>query len=765
MKLFRLFFMPQFGLGRFRGSGRRLAESLSTLLAPAGPARLGRLFVPAGRAAGGAGIALAAAGGILMAYGIAGFEEAAAQSVDPGLFGVEDEGTRKILAFLSDFDSADSPVLGQMLFVFNAGVMVLAGYLLVWHTLTGAVDTATEGRWKFGAWQILRIVIAVALMAPLPGGASGAQHIVIGLAKVGGDFANLVWRPLAVNTLGKGRAVVPWPREAAWRTVIARTLVSEVCMHVANGEAARAGDRPYVAVRVGEEIQKDGAWVKKPPPGRVALGGIRLGTAPPVRAPVAEARHYDGVGGGMPNDMCGAVRFVGLREDGVRGIAARGHMAAWRAVHPSVVRVARKIGDHFLLGNASSGQRMPDAGAELDSFGVQNTYRALLEVNLKAAGDAEQRALVEAVAEDAEDISWLAAASFVNTLSISAGRIQAAADNVPEAALPSPSLAKWSERASAAVQGIVRSLGHGGSYQAVPLVAGPGVDGSLVPGVGKSGFILEKVMSFIDPETVVVADSGNPLLDLTTMGYRLMNAGLGALGVLTGLSAGSSLTGVVGLDFFRAAWVVMEGIVSPVIGMIIVAGAVLAYVMPAIPFIRFLFGILQWLLAIVEAMLAVTVFCAAHVKRGEENRLDLPETRHGWMFFPGLILRPVLMLFGFVVGYFVFVTVVGLFNEVWVPRMVDINASGGLGVIDFAAMLVLYVIVVYGLLNACFKLIDILPQAVLAWIGGHGGGDAGGDSVMGVATAGMGRAGGFRAGFGAPRGAGGSGGAAGPPAG
>ena len=113
----------------------------------------------------------------------------------------------------------DNPsAVGDMLFAFNAGVLVLAGFLLVWHAAAGVVDTAREGRFGFGAWAIVRIVVAVALMAPLPGGMNGAQHAVVGLAHLGGDFANAVWRPL----LRGGAGGEPAHRAPAARGALAR---------------------------------------------------------------------------------------------------------------------------------------------------------------------------------------------------------------------------------------------------------------------------------------------------------------------------------------------------------------------------------------------------------------------------------------------------------------------------------------------------------------------------------------------------------------
>ena len=89
----------------------------------------------------------------------------------------------------------------------------------------------------------------------------------------------------------------------------------------------------------------------------------------------------------------------------------------------------------------------------------------------------------------------------------------------------------------------------------------------------------------------------------------------------------------------------------------------------------------------------------------------------------------------------------------WLPQMRDAGASAGLGPVGFLAMLALYVIVAYGLMNASFKLIDLLPSAVLDWIGGRAGaGEDGGERTGGTAVAGMTRLGAVRVGARARRG-------------
>ena len=81
------------------------------------------------------------AGAVFIGIGIAGLllsEPAAAQTIDRGLFADADRATRDVLAFLGDIGAGRSSVLGDMLFVFNGGVLALAGFLLVWHTVAGA---------------------------------------------------------------------------------------------------------------------------------------------------------------------------------------------------------------------------------------------------------------------------------------------------------------------------------------------------------------------------------------------------------------------------------------------------------------------------------------------------------------------------------------------------------------------------------------------------------------------------------------------------
>ncbi len=652
-------------------------------------------------------------------------DPASAQSIERGLFADTDSATREVLAFLGGLGAHGPSAVGDMLFAFNAGVLVLAGFLLVWHAAAGTVDTAREGRFGFGAWAIVRIVTAVALMAPLPGGLNGAQHAVVGLAHLGGDFANAVWRPFSEEALAESRPIVPRPREALWRAAIARTLIAETCARTANESAAQAGDDPYV------EIDEDDGTL---------------------------TFSYDGDGRGMPDGMCGSIRFSGLEADGAPGLAAEGHRRALTGVLPAVRAIAAGLAAHYVPGTPLYGRPLPDIDALLTGQDLAGIYARVLDSALTQAASEERETLARVVAEDAREASWMAAASFFNTIAHRVGLFQAAAHNVPSVALPTPSLDEWVPAADAAVKGVAAQLARSRDYHPMLLSAADAGAGALPASGDGDGGMVSGLLEFIDLDSVIVADSGNPIADLAALGHGLLNAALAAVAALMGAATGSGLLESIpfigkGLDVFESAWQVSDALVSTLLGLLIIAGAVLAYVLPALPFIRFLFGILGWILNVAIAVLAVTVFAVAHVTREDGDRLTVQATRQGWLFLPALVLRPALMLLGLILGYFVFLAAIGLFNQVWLPQMRDAGASGGLGPVGFLAMLALYVIVAYGLMNASFKLIDLLPSAVLDWIGGRAGaGEDGGERAGGTAVAGFSRLSAVRVGARARRG-------------
>ena len=180
--------------------------------------------------------------------------------------------------------------------------------------------------------------------------------------------------------------------------------------------------------------------------------------------------------------------------------------------------------------------------------------------------------------------------------------------------------------------------------------------------------------------------------------------------------------GVVGAAFSAVSGSVLETAKSlvTVIGFLALAvGIALAYVLPLIPFLRFYFGVIAWVLSLIEAVLAMPLFLAMQVV-GEERGLVTQGARSGYLLLLHAVLRPALMVFGLVLGYFVFVAAIGLLNWQYEAHLEAVNESGRLGGLTFLVAFLIYAVVAYIVANVSFKAIDVIPQEGLGVGSGEG---------------------------------------------
>lgn len=649
----------------------------------------------------------------------------------PDLSGEPDQAGRALLAFLSDLDAGNNTALSNMLTVYNGAILVLAGVLLVWWTAAGTVDTASRGRWGFTGKETLRITAAFLLMIPLAGGLSGGQHIALSLARTGGDIAEVVWGGFASDVLGQSRMVAPPPANRELRGMLASLFLVELCAATANNVAAAAGDAPYVVLRREERPETNTERRQ-----RLRHGGRR-------------SQSYDGGASGMPQGMCGAVSQAGL--DGgttAGGRMSEAHAAALEAVKPALRAIADDIALWFAApaGQAPRDGTLPDIEQLLVEADPAGTYLAHLHTTTTTTRDQATRALREKLKQDAETLPWTMAASLFITVTRHVGAYQLGAGNIPKVSPPSARLAELVPQAGEAVKAVAEKLATSNEYPAaLGVSADPAGGAGGIGGIGRGSF------DWLDLTSIELVDSGNPILDLVSLGHGLVAKALSAIGTLTLASGGSNLlegVPVIGkaLDAFEAGWQVMDSFISTILGIMILAGLVLAYLVPVLPFLRFLFGLLAWLVAVIAAVFAMPVWLAGHTVRGEG--FVTQATRQGWLFLPGLILRPVLMLFGLVTGYLLFVTIMAAFNTVFRGLVFDAGASDGIGVVGWLSMLAIYLMAVYGLMNACFKLIDHLPSVAMDWIGGRDARDGEADRLGGGIAGAFGRVGPMRGGQG-----------------
>ncbi len=222
----------------------------------------------------------------------------------------------------------------------------------------------------------------------------------------------------------------------------------------------------------------------------------------------------------------------------------------------------------------------------------------------------------------------------------------------------------------------------------------------------------------------------HPLAQLVAIGKSLVDSAVVNIAVSVGAHVGG---GIASLANWSSVGTIASSIGSFVgtiafIGLGI--GFVLFYVVPFLPFIYFFFAVGNWVKGIFEAMVGVPLWALAHIRIDGEG-LPGEAAMHGYFLILEIFLRPILIIFGLLAGMLIFSAQVHVLHEIWDLAISNVggfdmnslqpSGAGAVesfrGVVDQFFYTVLYAIVVYMLANASFKLVDLIPNQLLRWMG------------------------------------------------
>jgi hypothetical protein len=162
---------------------------------------------------------------------------------------------------------------------------------------------------------------------------------------------------------------------------------------------------------------------------------------------------------------------------------------------------------------------------------------------------------------------------------------------------------------------------------------------------------------------------------------------------------------------------VMASALIPIAVVLFGAGAALGFMLPLIPFFRFFFGAMSWIIGVFEAVAAAPLLALAHVNP-EGDGLPGAMARTGYYLILNMFLRPVLMIIGLVAGFLLFSVALGFLNTMF---SIASQSTGAFDTLDNAlakiVFTVLYCALVYTCGNHAFKAIGMFPQHALKWLG------------------------------------------------
>lgn len=241
-------------------------------------------------------------------------------------------------------------------------------------------------------------------------------------------------------------------------------------------------------------------------------------------------------------------------------------------------------------------------------------------------------------------------------------------------------------------------------------------------------------------------DQVHPLAQLTSIGKGLIDSSVRNLATAMGAAALGGISKALpnfGGDLSAMGQAASQFFLSmATIGLSI--GFLLFYILPFMPFLYFFFAVGAWVKGIFEAMVGAPLWALAHLKIEGEG-LPGKSAINGYYLIFEVFVRPILIVAGLIGGMVIFSAAVTILNDIFdtaVYRLtgIDIDAANictadteappqetaradesedmlDKHILDEFFFTVIYAIFVYMIAMSCFKMIDLVPNGILRFMG------------------------------------------------
>lgn len=236
--------------------------------------------------------------------------------------------------------------------------------------------------------------------------------------------------------------------------------------------------------------------------------------------------------------------------------------------------------------------------------------------------------------------------------------------------------------------------------------------------------------------SIVVAGT-NPLVSMPLLGAKILNLVatmftifVVTVGGLAGVGLALSAIGVATV----AGWIIFAQVISfmgtvflAVMAPLAIFGLQLVVFLPmAIP-LAWVFAVGAWLVVIAESLIGSQLWGLAHMDPEGEGMGQ--KTAHGYIFLLNLLFRPAILVLSCWFAY-KFCAVLGGFGNAMLTDAVTALLKGATG------SLIVYLIVLLGgvwltlvlnmqIIHVSASLLNIIPNQIFTWVGGHFGSDVG----------------------------------------
>ncbi len=639
--------------------------------------------------------------------------------------------------------SNGSPILGSMFSIFNSVVLAMGGSVVIYILFVGTLHTAHEGQvlgQKWGSlWVPVRSFLGVSLLLPTTSGYSIVQIGIMWVVMQGVGAADYLWNAITNVQSNTGSAATYTPSQPSLASV--ESSMENIIQIVGCMQAINQAAFPGTIIQLNDQYGSPGS-----------MGSYTPG-------PNGQANEIDvgGSGSTVSGSYCGSITWTPIK-----GQEPAFHQAVLNLIYSAVQST------NILIQNQKAGGVVNSAGSYVNgALGLSSmiavvapSQQYMSSLQFGSVPQAQSPCQTQGSGSSActqSQTGWVLAGAYWLNLANASGSAGNVANVTAPTAVPNSvnyDAAGFGQSTAKAYGNYINSfangtagnlVNNGGGTQGLNLncsatsMMGPlaGV-GFALAGLGGamaalvfSEIFCASVNSIFSSFTSIsntsnpnsfMSLSQNPIQQLQNLGQNILTAVemiwlvgsmlVLALGIV--MSILSCITGVgYGLISFFV-WLIP--LLMSLLLALFVSGAMMAYYIPLLPFIYFSFGVLGWLMSVIEAMVAGPLVALGILH--PDGHEVMGEAKPAVLLLANVFLRPSLLLFGLVTAISLSYAGSDLVNIGYNIVLNSINAGGILQITSSIAIILIYCSLQTVMLTHIFKLILHVPNRAMRWIGG-----------------------------------------------
>jgi conjugal transfer/type IV secretion protein DotA/TraY len=621
----------------------------------------------------------------------------------------------------------DASMLGTMFFVLTAIISATATFWFLFITVKRIGKTGHKGEvfdGGFTAMALLSTLMGFFSMVPLPSGWSLLQLLIIWAASIFGVGSANLLTDAVTDSILNGDSVVVQPVAPQTADAARGLFEAYVCMEAVNSElqgmynTSGSTDTPMMTERPLDQSAGDGIVISN---GSAQCGSARL---PPLQ------------------DSSTSAFTFGITFDTSTLQAAQHN--AFITLQNTLVQDAVNYVNAFNSIQQSGSGTLPDAEAYIQN--AAQAYETTLTQAISSQGGAQN--LQNQVVTQLKQYGWLSLGAWYQAIATANTKTNDVAKMVPVVTGPSHQGDLGASALYAQIDTAYRAQQQNSTWtqplgstevtattdsKAIAAIAHAKTPdeamADLLPWGGQWFANYLATMKFGQTDTDFSTQM-NPMLKMKALGdytldgaettFALFAAARTAVAVLDGKNLAAAITNAFTADGDTANGILeaISPLVYFLVALLFSIGFSLSIYLPFIPFIYWMTGIASWIVCVLIAVVAAPLWAWTHI--GTESDKG-SRALYGWVYLIDVMIRPTIMVFAFFFASAVIVAVGTVLNLLIAPAIASVQNNSVTGVVSIVGILLIYSRICTTAVSSLFSLQVVLPDFVIAWLGGREG--------------------------------------------